>query len=199
MSTAPKLSEPSKSAWEKLQAGNKRFVADQCIHPNSTSSRRLTTAREGQNPFAVVLACSDSRVPPELIFDSGIGDLFVVRVAGNVIDKIVLGSIEYAVKHLESPLIIVLGHSQCGAVIGACGGNLQGQKKHLEIALKPAIKAVDSDCEDLVDAVIRENTRLMALHIRAAEPFIRPACEVGQTHVIPAYYDLNSGIVSVLD
>src|SRR5439155_1280302 len=105
-------------ALERLKAGNTRFAADKSNPKNIGKDRRAVLAK-GQHPFAVVLTCADSRVAPELVFDQGLGDLFVLRVAGNIADPFVLGSIEYAVEHLHTPLIVVLGHESCGAVAAA--------------------------------------------------------------------------------
>src|SRR5439155_16101250 len=109
------------AAWQKLKEGNARFVSDRLAARQIGEERRARLAK-GQQPFAVVLSCADSRVVPELLFDQGLGDVFVVRVAGNIADKAMLGSIEYAVEHLHVPLVVVLGHESCGAVQAALDG-----------------------------------------------------------------------------
>ncbi|MDA3838814.1 MAG: carbonic anhydrase, partial [Candidatus Delongbacteria bacterium] len=123
-------------AMNLLENGNLRFSSNKTIHPNQKYSR-LEELVKGQNPFATVLTCSDSRVVPEFIFDRGIGDLFVIRNAGNIVENTVLGSIEYAVEHLHTPIVLVLGHSSCGAVTaavkgGPCCGHLESIMKELE-------------------------------------------------------------------
>jgi carbonic anhydrase len=127
-------------ALQELMNGNKRYVAAELAHPNQTAARRAEVAK-GQDPFAIIVGCSDSRVPPEIIFDQGLGDLFVTRVAGNIVDDVVLGSIEYAAEHLGVPLIVVLGHKRCGAVEAAAkGGDAPVHIRSLVEAIKPAIK-----------------------------------------------------------
>ena len=106
-------------ALTQLLRGNERFVAGWPDHPNQSARRRREVSDSGQQPFAIILSCSDSRVPPEIIFDQGLGDLFVIRVAGNIIDDAILGTIEYAVEHVHAPLVMVLGHDKCGAVTAA--------------------------------------------------------------------------------
>jgi len=103
----------------KLMDGNKRYIASHLIHPDQSSERRFEL-KHGQHPFAIILGCSDSRVPPEVVFDQGLGDLYVVRVAGNVLDQMIVASIEYAVLHLNVSLVMVMGHTQCGAVATTC-------------------------------------------------------------------------------
>jgi len=128
-----------KEAIGELMAGNRRYAAGELSHPNTSLARRAEL-REGQTPFAVILGCSDSRVPPEILFDRGQGDLFVIRVAGNVIDDIVLGSIEYAALYLATPLVLVLGHSACGAVAAArSGGELEGHIPFIADALRTSV------------------------------------------------------------
>src|SRR5262252_9569528 len=128
-------------ALKKLIAGNERYVRAKVNHPDESLARRkeLTT---GQHPFAVILGCADSRVSPELLFDEGLGDLFVIRVAGNIVDDAVLGSIEYAVEHLDTKLIVVLGHEKCGAVSAAVeGGDVPGHLKALVAAIQASVLA----------------------------------------------------------
>jgi len=103
----------------RLMEGNKRYVVSHLIHPDQSSERRFEL-KHGQHPFAIILGCSDSRVPPEVVFDQGLGDLYVVRVAGNVLDQMIVASIEYAVLHVGVSLVMVMGHSQCGAVAATC-------------------------------------------------------------------------------
>lgn len=129
---------------QKLIDGNKRYVEGKFIHPNQSAERRMELSKD-QNPFAVILSCSDSRVPPEIIFDQGIGDLFIIRVAGNIISNEVLGSIEYAVEHLDVGLVVVLGHERCGVVSAAvAGGEVHKHISSLVEAILPAVKTAES-------------------------------------------------------
>ncbi len=185
-------------ALESLLAGNERYVNAKLTHPHQTIEHR-TALVEGQRPFAVILGCADSRVPPEIIFDHGLGDLFVVRVAGNVVDDIVLGSIEYAVLHLHTPLIMVLGHANCGAVVETLKGeNLEGHLPSLVRAIKPAIDKIKDQSVDLLDKAIRANANRSAEQIRAARPILYELVKADKLKVVTAYYDLASGKVEVI-
>src|SRR3954447_12835695 len=132
---------PSASqALTRLMEGNDRYARHKEKHPNETLARRKEL-ESGQHPFAVVLSCSDSRVAPELIFDQGLGDLFVIRVAGNIVDDDILGSIEYSIEHLDAKLILVLGHEKCGAASAAVeGAEASGHLKHLLSAIQPSVE-----------------------------------------------------------
>jgi len=127
-------------ALERLLQGNQRYVAGKATHPDQTAERRLGLA-SGQAPFAIILTCADSRVAPELFFDQGLGDLFVIRNAGNILDDHVIGSMEYAVEHLHAGLIVVVGHGQCGAVSAAvAGGEVPGHIRSVTEAIAPALE-----------------------------------------------------------
>lgn len=195
-STRQRLS--ADEALNKLLEGNRRFMSGNLLHPNHCEESRQVVA-EGQEPIATVLACADSRVPPVDIFDQGIGDIFVVRVAGNIIGDHTLGSIEYAVSHLHTPLVIVLGHSCCGAV-GAVVSEvkLDGHMSTFVPAIQAAIKSVRGDEGDLVNNTARELARQMADKLTKSEPIIADLVEHGKTRIVPAYYDLHSGEVSIL-
>ncbi len=126
-------------ALQTLLDGNKRFAAGRQLHPNQGKERRDEVAK-GQKPFAIIVGCSDSRIPPEILFDQGIGDLFIIRLAGNIVDDMALGSIEYAADHLGSRLVVVLGHSKCGAVTAtAQGGEAHGHIGSIVKAIAPAV------------------------------------------------------------
>jgi carbonic anhydrase len=185
-------------ALERLMAGNKRYVAAQQVHPHQTPER-CVELKDGQYPFAVILGCADSRVPPEVIFDQGLGDLFVIRVAGNVLDDLVLGSIEYAVAHLHTPLIVVLGHSNCGAV-GATveGGELEGHLPSLAAAIQPAVDQAKSLPGDLVDNAVRANATMVVEQLEASEPVLSELVDAGKLKVVAARYDLDTGEVELL-
>jgi len=148
---------------------------------------------------AVILGCADSRVPPEVIFDQGLGDLFVVRVAGNVVDDIVLGSIEYAAAHLHTPLIVVLGHFRCGAV-GAtvAGGELEGHLPGLAAAIQPAVDRVKGLPGDLVDHAVRANARMVADQLESSAPVLAELVEAGRLKIVATCYDLDTGAVELL-
>ncbi|GAM11843.1 carbonic anhydrase 2 [Geobacter sp. OR-1] len=187
-------------ALNQLLNGNKRYVSGHAKGPNRTVARRTELAR-AQHPKAVVVSCSDSRVPPELLFDQGYGDIFVVRTAGNIVDSIALGSIEYAVDHLGTKLVLVLGHERCGAVTAALqGGEAPGNIKSVVEMIKPAVekgKARHSGHGELLDTCIRSNVKQVAEKIRTAAPIISEAVEDGMVKVMGAYYDLDSGAVNM--
>lgn len=183
---------------ETLKAGNKRFVEGKLEHPNHCQESRELLAK-GQAPIATVLTCADSRVPPVDIFDQGLGDVFVVRVAGNIVGDHTLGSIEYAVKHLKTPLVVVMGHECCGAVGAvASGATLDGHISTLAPPIQVAIKKVEDQEGDLVDNASRELAKQIADKIANSEPVIADLVKEGQTKVVPAYYSLQTGEVSFL-
>jgi carbonic anhydrase len=186
------------AALERLLAGNARFVAGQASHPHQTTERRAELAA-GQEPFAIVLTCADSRVAPELYFDQGLGDLFVLRNAGNVLDDHTIGSIEYAVEHLHSALIIVVGHSQCGAV-GATvgGGHAPGHIHSIVEAIEPAFASVQKEPGDKVDNTVRAHARRIAAILNRVEPIIGEAVKAGHVQVVAARYDLVTGRIEIL-
>ena len=186
---------PADEALARLVEGNKRFVQMKLTHPEQDASCR-TSLSKGQQPFAVILGCSDSRVPPEVIFDLGLGDLFVVRVAGNVADDIGIASIEYAVEHLGSRLIVVLGHERCGAVTAAVkGGEFPGHLPALMTALKPA---VDKSKGAAGDAAVLANVDLTAKQLRESKPILAELVEKGEIKIVGARYDLDSGAVELI-
>jgi carbonic anhydrase len=185
-------------ALARLQAGNARYVSARMSYPNQTAGHRTKLIR-GQHPFATILGCADSRIPPEIIFDQGLGDIFVVRVAGNIIDHIVLGSIEYAAVHLHTPLIMVLGHSKCGAVAAtASGAKLQGHLPHIAVAIQPAVDTAKQMPGNLVDNAIRENAKLVTRQLAASRPLLAPLVAAGKLKVVAAHYDMATGQVEVL-
>jgi carbonic anhydrase len=220
----PIISPAQAIAW--LKEGNGRFTAgNQNPHESSEERAYMAThsyenagmtmlgmtaaeAAEGraaltksQHPFAIIVSCSDSRVPPEIVFDQGLGDLFVVRVAGNVIDDHSLGSIEYGVDHLAARLVVVLGHQRCGAVKAAketiaAKGKAPAHIQSLVTAIKPAVEAtVHGDLEATVEA----NVKNVAQALRSSTPILKPKIDSGEVRVIGAYYNLDTGAVSFLD
>ncbi len=185
-------------ALQQLLDGNKRFIDTSLTHPNQDGERRIALG-SGQAPFAAVLACADSRVPPEVLFDQGLGDLFVVRVAGNILNDQLLGSLEYAAAHLNTPLIVVLGHTNCGA-IGAVaqGAELEGHIASLIPAIQPAVDKVRDQEGDLTDNAAREVARMTAIQMQESQPIMADLVKTGKLKIVPAFYDLESGEVSLL-
>jgi carbonic anhydrase len=187
-----------KIALNQLVEGNRRYVNNNRTYPNQSHSNRLFL-KKGQKPHTVILGCSDSRVPPEHVFDQGFGDLFVIRVAGNVIDDIVLGSIEYAVEHLGAGLVMVLGHSDCGAVQAARSYHeLGGHLPSISEAIKEAVKSVAVGFDDL-NSIVRAHAKITAGHLRRSLPVLAPIVESGKLDVVSAFYDFDTGIVELLD
>jgi carbonic anhydrase len=187
-------------ALARLREGNIRFAKHKEKHPDISYERRRSISREGQHPYAVILGCSDSRVPPELIFDEGLGDLFVIRDAGNVVDDEVLGSIEYAVEHLGVRLVVVLGHEKCGAVSAAvAGGEAPGHIKSVMKAIQPAVDETAGMPGDHVHNCVLANARRVAKLIRESEPILKEAVDHKKIQVVAADYDLETFAVEFLD
>lgn len=185
-------------ALQTLLDGNKRFVAGKLEHPNHCEESRHSLI-QGQEPFAAILSCADSRVPPVDIFDQGLGDLFVVRVAGNIFGDHTLGSLEYAVAHLHTPLVMVLAHSSCGAVTAVdAGAELEGHMATLAPPIQAAAKKVTEQGPERTNCVAKENARMVAEKLANSEPVIADYVKKGAVKVVPVYYDLESGEVSVL-
>ena len=193
-------------ALARLKNGNVDFLADKAKVLPQDHNRRLDIAR-GQTPFAVLVGCSDSRVPPELLFNTGLGELFIVRNAGNTVDTVALGSIEYGVWVLGVPLIVVLGHQRCGAVEAALAvvqknatfpGSI-GQM--LEPIIPAALKANSAGGlkgEDLLDAAVRENVRRTVDRLRNSEPLLIEPILAGKLKIVGARYDLDDGKVDFI-
>jgi carbonic anhydrase len=187
-----------KDAHKMMMEGNKRFMNDKAGHKNQDDSRRKEV-KGSQHPFAVVLCCSDSRVPPEIIFDQGIGDLFVIRLAGNIVDDAALGSIEYAIEHLGTRYIMVLGHESCGAVKATVdGGEAPGHIGSITSAIKPAIDAVRGKTADLPEVGMRMNVTMNAQKLKTSDPFLKPLVDSGELMIVGARYDLDEGKVEIL-
>lgn len=187
----------STEGLHRLLEGNQRFAEGHAHHPNQTEARREKVAR-GQNPFAVVLTCADSRLAPEFIFDQGIGDLFVLRVAGNTANGAMIGSMEYAVEHLGARLIMVLGHSKCGAVDAAIeGGEAPGSLPDVINPILPAVEAARRKSGDLLMNAIKENAKFVARSVRNASPLIAEFESKGLLRIVYGYYDVASGKVTL--
>jgi carbonic anhydrase len=188
----------SDEVLQELMNGNKRYVAAQFAHPNQTVERRVEVAKK-QHPFAIVLGCSDSRVPPEIIFDQGLGDLFVIRVAGNVVDDVVIGSIEYAAEHFNAPLIMVLGHKRCGAVEATInGGEAPGRIGSLVEAIKPAVEKAKSQLGFLLDNAVKVNISMVVDRLKSSQPILANLIREGRLKIVGAHYDLDTGVVNII-
>ena len=186
------------AAVEKLIEGNNRYASGKVERPNQNQERRADVFKNGQHPYAVILTCSDSRVPPEVIFDCGIGDIFVIRTAGNVLDDVSIGSIEYAVEHLGTPLVIVMGHKKCGAVEAAvAGGEAPGHIKNIVNQIKPAVLKAKARGGEVMDNSIKNNVNLIVDKLEHSKPIISEFAETGKVKIIGAYYDLESGKVEI--
>jgi carbonic anhydrase len=178
----------TKQALDLLKEGNARFVSGALAQKDDYATLREQLS-VGQHPFAVVLCCSDSRVAPEIIFDQKLGNLFVIRNAGNIVDEEVLGSIEYAVEHLETPLVVVMGHSACGAVTATCqGGDLPG---HILDLAKRIIPSINKNC--CIDDNARSHAKRMAQLIEDDEIVHHVGAKV-----VAAFYNLKNGKVEWL-
>ena len=192
----------SYQALQRLQDGNERYVAAKLTLTNEMAARRAEVA-EAQHPFAAILGCSDSRVPPEIVFDHGLGSLFVIRVAGNLVSDFGLGSLEYAVAHLHIPLILVLGHNRCGAVVAAIHSmeedlDPRGHVGNLVDALRPAVKKAKGLPGPLLDHAIRANIEGQVARLRSARPVLDELIRQGQLRIVGAHYDLDTGHVELI-
>lgn len=202
-SKLPPLSKENGATLERLLEGNTRFAAGKSLHKHSSLEWRAQIAKE-QKPFATILGCADSRVTPELIFDQGLGDLFVVRVAGNIVDADVTGSLEYAALHLHTRLFVVLGHEQCGAVSAVVAAAEEskeppGLQKLLQ-RVRPALKDIDPQLpkEKRIAAAVEANVRWSMTQL-ATIPEHKKALAEGKAALVGAVYELKTGKVRVLE
>lgn len=195
---------PEKSLTFLLE-GNQRFLSNLRINRNLIE--QVNDTSKGQFPFATILSCIDSRIPTEIIFDQGIGDLFNARIAGNFVNEDILGSLEFACKLAGSKLIMVLGHTSCGAVKGACDGAKLGNLTQMLEKIKPAVAMVetapdearDSSNLPFVNAVARQNVLLTVEAIKEKSPVLRAMLESGAIGIVGAMYDVSTGLVSVIE
>jgi carbonic anhydrase len=192
-------------ALNRLKEGNQAYLAGRTIEPDSGGKRRHEVA-QGQSPMAVVITCSDSRVAPEILFRQGLGELFVIRNAGNTVDTVAMGSIEYAVAELGVPLVVVLGHERCGAVGAAVaivekGASFPGSIGRMVEPIIPAVlDAKRGGASDLLDASVRSNVRRTVARLRtASEPFVLAPITAGKLRIVGARYDLDDGKVDFFD
>ena len=189
-------------ALELLIAGNRRWVTGQVTHPDQSVERRVAL-RHAQHPFAMVFSCIDSRVAPEFVFDRGVGDLAVIRTGGQVLDEgVVFGSVEFGPDHLGTPLILIMGHERCGAVTAAIhtiesGGTAPGHIQAIVDALRPAYDVAINQTGDLVDNMVRAQTKLTVERIRT-DPLIGEFLARGELSVVGGYYSLDTGAVSII-
>ncbi len=189
---------------QRLISGNAYFINHETITKNYRQNKRLTAA--AQYPAAVVLSCMDSRVPPEVVFNQNIGDIFVLRSAGNVVDSDVLGGMEYATKVVGAKLIVVMGHDSCGAVAGACKnvemGNLTQLVEKIDPAIATAKKSLNTqncDSDELINTAARDNVLNMIQEIQKRSPIIRELIKHGQVKIVGAVYRVATGKVSFLN
>ncbi len=202
-SSIPTLQVPvtPDEALQRLLEGNQRFVAGTPLYPNRSIERRQEVS-QGQQPWAVVLSCVDSRVPPEIVLDQGLGDLFVCRTAGQVIDSAVLGSLEFAVEE-GAKLAMVIGHQSCGAVKATIQtmqsqGHAEGYIDYLVQAIKPTVQAVLQQPGDVLENAVRANITLEVEQLKKQSSVISHALSAGMMKLVGARYDLNSGVVTLI-
>jgi carbonic anhydrase len=195
MQAAQTNSMTPEKALDELIKGNQRFMTDAILHPDSSKERRKETAVM-QTPFATILGCSDSRVAPEIIFDQGIGDLFIVRVAGNVVGPVELDSIEYSALYLHSSILLVLGHQNCGAVDAV----MNGKKKDIEAVadlIQPAVDKAKGEPGNPLENAIKTNVRMIVEQVRKSEVLKKLTAEKKFT-VVGGYYNFQNGKVELL-
>jgi carbonic anhydrase len=191
---------------KRLMDGNQRYQNSAMKTCEVSNKARREEVAKGQKPYAIIVSCSDSRVPPEIIFDASLGDIFVIRVAGNIVDGIALGSIEYAVEHLGSPLIMVLGHTRCGAVTATLEseGKAEGNIGEIIKTILPAVERAkglkqDLDKPALLEVAIDENIKLVAETLEKRSPIIKKLVSEGKVKIVKAKYNLDTGAVTILD
>lgn len=202
-------------ALQKLMDGNKRYVENKQANAAMCDPATRTSLAKSQKPYAIILTCSDSRVPPEIVFDKGLGEIFVVRVAGNIPDPVVLGSIEYAAEHLGSPLVMVLGHERCGAVTATVDakGKSTGSTNIDAIvkAVEPNVKLAAKDCDackgekkcaetkksEFVECVIDANAKTVAANLTKKSKILKHLAEEKKIKIVAAKYDLDDGTVTL--
>jgi len=200
----------TREALERLRQGNRRFVSGMRKNATLTNQTRRSELAAGQEPFAIILGCSDSRVPAEIVFDQGLGDLFVIRVAGNIVASSQIGSVEFAAERFSTPLVVVLGHSRCGAVLATLEELMrpkENQSRNLRSIVdrvRPSVEALLStelrhDADALVRQAVRANVRVSANHLRQGSEVLEQLIEKEQLVVVGAEYSLETGIVDFFD
>lgn len=190
--------ETPDAALTRLMAGNQRFVSGQTQHPQQ-SINRIQELAQSQNPFVIILGCADSRVPGEVVFDQGLGNIFDIRVAGNIVTPEVVGSIEYAVAYLKTPLLVVLGHERCGAVSTAVqGGEFAGSIPSLVEAIAPAVARVKGRAGNMIENVVVANVQYQVEKLQQSSLVIQEAVRAGKLKVVGGRYDLDEGKVTLV-
>ena len=200
----------AREALERLQAGNRRFVSGTRSSDTLTSQTRRSELATGQEPFAIILGCSDSRVPAEIVFDQGLGDLFVIRVAGNIVASSQIGSVEFAAARFGTPLVVVLGHSRCGAVLATLEELMrarENQSRNLRSIvdrIRPSVEALLAtelrhDPDALVRHAVRANVRVSANHLRHGSEVLEQLIQRDRLLVVSAEYSLETGVVDFFD
>ena len=201
---------PAQEALERLREGNRRFASESLNSGSTASGSRRRELVAGQEPFAIILGCSDSRVPAELVFDQGLGDLFVIRVAGNIVAPSQVGSVEFAAERFGTRLVVVLGHSTCGAVsatLEELRRPSEEQSRNLQSIvgrIRPSVEAIlaagrDKATEALVEEAVRANIRVSADHLRHGSEVLEQLIAAGRLLVVGAEYSLETGLVDFFD
>ena len=201
---------PANEALERLRAGNRRFVTNVRSHDSLASEARRTEVAAGQEPFAIILGCSDSRVPAEIVFDQGLGDLFVIRVAGNIVAPSQVGSVEFAAERFGTRLVVVLGHSQCGAILATIdelkrptinqSRNLHSIVDRVRPAVEPLLHAeLRLVPDELVRHAVRANVRSSVSHLRHGSHILEQLIEKDNLVVVGAEYSLETGVVDFFE
>ncbi len=201
---------PAAEALERLRAGNLRFVSERSRSGDSVTGTRRSEVAAGQQPFAIILGCSDSRVPAEIVFDQGLGDLFVIRVAGNIVAPSQVGSVEFAAARYETRLVLVLGHSQCGAILATLEElqrPTENQSRNLRSIVDRVRPSVESllatplkhDRDALIQQAVRANIRASVNHLRHGSEVLEQLIQEGGLRVVGAEYSLETGLVEFFE
>ena len=197
-------------ALERLRDGNRRFVSNVRSHESLASEARRAELAAGQEPFAIILGCSDSRVPAEIVFDQGLGDLFVIRVAGNIVAPSQIGSVEFAAERFGTPLVVVLGHSQCGAILATIdelkrptinqSRNLHSIVDRVRPAVEPLLHTdLRHNPDALVRDAVRANVRISVDHLRHGSAILEQLIDKDRLAIVGAEYSLETGVVDFFD
>lgn len=200
----------AKEAFERLQAGNVRFVANDCLGDAAISQSRRAEASLGQSPFAIILGCSDARVPAELVFDQGIGDLFVIRVAGNIVAPSLVGSVEFAASQFGTRLVVVLGHSRCGAIKATLNELLEPGKtgslnlRSIVNRIRPSVQGLlrtelRHDHDALIQQAIRSNVQASVNQLTHSSDILEDLIERDGLVIVGAEYNLDTGVVDFFE
>jgi carbonic anhydrase len=201
---------PAAEALARLREGNARFVSERSRSNEGVTGSRRSEVAAGQQPFAIILGCSDSRVPAEIVFDQGLGDLFVIRVAGNIVAPSQVGSVEFAAARYDTRLVVVLGHSQCGAILATLEElqrPTENQSRNLRAIVdrvRPSVEgllatALRDDREALIQQAVRANIRASANHLRHGSEVLEQLIQEGGLRVVGAEYSLETGVVDFFD